>query len=287
MHDWDNLRYFLAVSQAGSLTAAAEKLKVNQSTVSRRINGFEQAMKVRLFERYSTGYQLTPEGEELLLRAQRIEEETFAIERQLMGKSVELSGPIRVTCSLVMARCILIPLLKPFHEQHPDITIHLQLSNSLYNLMARETDVAIRVTREAIPEMLIGRNLGQVEYGVYGERNYVRSYRKRKGRKLLHWIGEDNSRERPDWLPPDLNPLKLVMRTDDVQATLDLLNLGLGVGRLPSFLARQEQNLQQLKFSQPIPQAPVWMLTHADMRRVNRISAFTSFVAEAFRERLA
>ena len=286
MHDWDNLRFFLAVAQSGSLTAAAEKLKVNQSTVSRRINGFEQAMKVRLFERFPTGYVLTPEGEELLYSVQRIEEETHTIERRVMGKNVELSGPIRVTCSLVIARSILIPLLKRFHAEHPDITIHLQLSSGLYNLTAREADVAIRVTRDAIPETLIGREIGRVEYGVYGERNYVEAYQKNGGKQLLHWIGEDNSKERPDWLPAGIGPLKLVMRSNDVLATVDLVKQGFGVGRLPHFLAREQKKLQQLELEHSIPAVPVWMLTHADLRRVNRITAFSRFIVDEFRARL-
>jgi len=286
MQDWDNLRFFLAVARSGSLTSAADKLGVNQSTVSRRINRFEQEMKVRLFERFSTGYELTPEGGELLTRAQHIEEETHAIDRHVMGKNVELSGPVRITCSLVIARYYLIPLLKTFHKMHPGISIHLKLSNSLYNLTAREADVAIRVTRDAIPETLIGRELGRIEYGVYGEKNYVAQYSKRKSKTLLHWIGEDNSNERPDWLSPDTNPLKLVMRSNDVLATLDLLKQGLGVGRLPHFIAREEKSLKQLVFKNTIPATPVWLLTHADMRFVNRVSVFTAFLSEEFRKQL-
>lgn len=282
MQDWDDLRFFLAVARTGSLTAAAEKLGVNQSTVSRRINGFEQELKVRLFERFSTGYVLTPEGEELLHRAEHIEDETYAIDRHVMGKNVDLSGPIRVTCSLVIARYFLIPLLKRFYKLHPGIVILLDLSSSLHNLTAREADLAIRVTRDAIPETLIGRELGQIEYSVYGESKYVECYLKNNGDEPLHWIGEDNTQEQPYWLPPDINLLQLVMRTNDVFATLDALKQGLGVGRLPRFMGEGEKKLQQLELKHSIPTIPVWMLTHADMRRVNRVSVFTAFIAEEF-----
>ena len=286
MQNWNDLRFFLNVARTGSLTAAADKLGVNQSTVSRRINGFEQEMKVRLFERFSTGYVLTPEGEELLHRVQRIEDETHAIDRHVMGKNIELNGPIRVTCSLVIARYYLIPLVQDFHKLHPGITIHFELSNSLYNLTAREADVAIRVSRDRIPDTLIGRELGQVEYGVYGEKSYVDQYSKSEVKKSLHWIGESNARERPNWLPVEINPLKLVMRSNDVLATLDLLKQGLGVGRLPHFIAREEKNLKPLKLNNTIPTIPVWLLTHADMRLVNRISVFTSFICEQLREQM-
>jgi len=286
MQDWDDLRFFLAVARTGSVTAASAMLGVNQSTVSRRINHFEQELKVRLFERFSTGYKLTLEGEELARRVQHIEEETQAIERHMMGKNIELSGPIRVTCSLVMGRYFLIPMLKRFHRQHPAIEVHLDLSNNLYNLTAREADVAIRVTRDAIPDTLIGRELGQVDYGIYADKKYVERYVNAKGKQALHWIGEDNERTRPDWLPEDLHPIHLVMRSNDVLATLDMLKQGFGVGRLPCFMGDAEKGLQQFKSNHRIPGMPVWLLTHADMRRVNRVSVFTAFVVEELRKQL-
>jgi DNA-binding transcriptional LysR family regulator len=286
MHDWDDLRFFLAVAQTGSVTAASRRLRVNQSTVSRRINAFEQELRVRLFDRFSSGYQLTPEGEELFRRALHIEEETHAIERQVMGKNVELSGPIRVTTSLAIARYMLIPLLQRFHRMHPGIVVHLDLSNGLYNLTAREADVAIRVTRDAIPETLIGRELGKIEYGVYGERKYIDRHARAKGKAILHWIGEDNSQDRPAWLPGNVGPLQLVLRTNDVLATLDVLKQGMGVGRLPRFIGDSEKTLKQMPVTHEIAAVPVWLLTHADMRRVNRITAFTSFIANELRDPL-
>ena len=300
MKNWDDLKMFVAVAQAGSLTAAAEALGVNQSTVSRRINSFEKELDVRLFERFSTGYVLTAEGEELLYRARRIEEEMYAIDRHVMGKNIALSGPIRVTSSLVIALYFLIPMLGRFHDMHPDIVVHLDLSNSLYNLTAREADLAIRVTRDAIPETLIARQLGLIKYGVYGQTKYLRRYLKKgggedggdsgdsgeEGKASLHWVGEDGSDDRPKWLPSDLNPLRLVARSNDVLATRDLLKQGMGVGRLPSFMGDSEKKLQQLELSRSIPAVPIWLLSHADMRRVSRISVFTAFLVEEFRQQL-
>ena len=284
MQNWDDLRFFLAVARSGSLTAAAAKLDVNQSTVSRRIASFELELKVRLFERFPTGYVLTPEGEELLLRAQHIEEEAHAIERHVMGKNVELSGPIRVTCSLVIAQYFLIPLLPAFSQMYPGIVIHLHTANSLYNLSSREADVAIRVTRDAVPETLIGRELGHIQYGVYGRKDYVTAYRRSKGKQPLFWIGEDSHHDRPDWLPPTVDPLRLVMSSNDVLPTFDLLKQGLGVGRLPRFMGDRESTLRRLETGHVIPAVPIWLLTHADIRKVNRISVFTTYIADEFRK---
>lgn len=286
MQSWDNLRFFLSVARTGSVTAASEKLEVNQSTVSRRIQHFEEELDVRLFERLTTGYALTPEGEELFHRAARIEEETLAIERHVMGKNVKLEGPIRVTLSLAMSRYLLTPVFKKFHRLHPGIQLYLDCSNSLHNLTAREADVAIRVTPDAIPVNLIGRELGLMKFAVYGEQRYVESWRKSKGKNPLRWIGEDNSMARPAWLPAHVEPLQLVMRTNELLATVDLLNQGLGVGRLPAVIGDAEKKLVRLKFKNHLPEVPVWLLTHVDMRRVSRVSVFTAFVVDELRKAL-
>lgn len=286
MHDWDDLRFFLALAQTGSITAAAEKLKVNQSTVSRRINQFEKELEVRLFERFTSGYVLTSEGDELLIRAQHVEDEMFSIERQVMGKNIELSGSIRVTTTLLMAKYFIIPMLKNFHDLHPGIVVQLDISNTMYNLIAREADVAIRVTREPVPESLVGRELGSIEFAVYGEKKYLDKHQQAKPQQALRWVGEDNMQSRPSWLPESYANLQLVARTNDVLATLDLLKQGLGIGRLPTLMGDSEESLQQITLSHPLPSAPVWLLTHIDMRRVNRVRVFNEFIAEQLRSRL-
>jgi len=284
MHDWDNIRFFLAVAQTGSVSAASDKLDVNQSTVSRRINNFEKEINVRLFERLSTGYQLTSEGKELLQRAMRMEEETFAIERNIMGKNVELKGPIRLTTSLVMVEYLLMPILKAFRETHPGIEILLDLSDSNYNISQREADVALRVTPAPAPENLIGRELGAVELAVYGEKNYIKNYLKNTNNFPLHWIGEDNKNARPNWLHEHIDPIELVMRTNDVLATTTAIKNGLGVGRLPTLVGDSISELTRFKNTPKLPKIPLWLLTHADMRRVSRVKVFNAFLAEKIKE---
>ena len=283
MQDWDDLRFFLAVALSGSINAAADKLAVNQSTVSRRINAFEAKLNVRLFERLASGYELTSEGDELLDRALRIQDEVHAIDRHVMGKNVELNGPIRVTTTVLMARYFLIPILDEFYRIHSGIVLHLDLSNNLYNLTAREADVALRVTRDPVPESLVGRNLGNVDFAVYAENAYMLAYEQGGTSETLHWIGEDTAQPRPAWIPDNVGNLQLVARTNDVLGTLDLIKQGLGVGRLPCFVGDKEHSLRKIFVHQNIPTAPVWLLTHADMRRVKRVQVFNDFVADKMR----
>lgn len=294
-HNWDDIRIFLAVAREGTVSAAAEKLAVNQSTVSRRINAYEEYLKVRLFDRLSTGYVLTTEGEALQQHAERMEEESRSIERQVMGQNVALSGPIRVTTSLPLAKYVLMPLFAEFSRRHPQIEIQLDVSNNLYNISQREADVAIRVTRSMPPDNLVGRKLGGIKLGVYGRRDYVKQYtmqckaakKKNTTHPPLAWIGEDNTDTHPSWLGAKVEPLNLTMRTNEVLATIDAIKAGMGVGRVAIVFGDAEPELERIPETPSHPAVPVWILTHADMRRVSRVSIFLQFMTDEIRCALA
>lgn len=287
MHNWDDIRFFLAVARTGSVSAAAEKLAVNQSTVSRRINGFEAEMNVRLFDRLTTGYQLTAEGEDMLRRAMRIEDEAVAIAHEVMGQNIELKGPLRVTVSLTIASYVLMPILKAFTAAHPRIELRLDLSDNLYNLTQREADVALRVTTEPVPDNLIGRELGRIALAVYGKKDYLNKYLRSNQRKPLCWIGEDTNDPRPGWLHKHTDPLELVMRTNDVLATAAAIRHGLGVGRLPTFVGDALPELKRFDDTPALPGRPLWLLTHPNLRRLNRVRAFNTFLTEMLPEQLS
>lgn len=286
MHSWDDIRFFLAVARTGSVSAAAAKLGVNQSTVSRRINGFEAEMNVRLFERLTTGYQLTAEGEDMLRSATRIEDEAVEIEHEVMGRNAELKGPLRVTVSSTIASYVLMPILKELNAAHPGIELRLDLSDGLYNLTQREADVALRVTTEPVPDNLIGRQLGKIAFAVYGEKRYLNKYLRSGKRQPLRWIGEDTNDPRPPWLHRHTDPLELVMRTNDVQATASAIRHGLGVGRLPTFVGDAVPELKRYEDAPELPGRPLWLLTHPDLRRMNRVRAFNAFLAERLQDNL-
>lgn len=277
MHNWDDYRFFLAVARQGSVSAAALKLEVNQSTVSRRISEFEKQLGVRLFERLASGFQLTDIGSSLLTRATNIEDEVLTIQRDIVGKDFEPEGSIRVTTSLIIADYLLIPQLPRFNSIYPKIEIHLDISDSNYNLVQREADIALRVASSPPPENLIGKELCEIELGVYGSRTYLDEYKKTKNQVPLNWIGEANNKSRPDWLPRDIL-LRRTMRTNNVLSTIAAIKAGIGIGRIPGFAAKSSRQLLKFQGAVPLPKRKLWMLSHADTRQVERIRVFNSFL---------
>src|SRR5258708_25243289 len=147
--DWDNLKFFLALAETGSLSRASEKLQVDHSTVSRRIDMLEQDLGVRVVERLSRSYRLTPEGEELRDRAKEIEARIADIARfantvdPLQNRVVRVNGPP------VLLSQFLAPRLLPLQGQHPGLRIELVGDTRQISLSQGETDLALRMSRPA------------------------------------------------------------------------------------------------------------------------------------------
>ena len=146
MIDWDDIRFFLAVARRGSITAASRDLGVNHSTVSRRIAGFEESLGTRLFDRVSSGYELSQAGREMMPIAQRMEEDALMVDRQFYGRDTELEGLLKVTTAGPFVNEFFMTQLDQFLKDYPGVEIELIVSVDTANLHAREVDVAMRVT---------------------------------------------------------------------------------------------------------------------------------------------
>lgn len=278
--NWDDLRVFLAVARAGSLSGAARALGVNHSTVFRRIGAFEEALGVRLFDRLPNGYVLTAAGEEMRDSALRVEEEIAALGRMITGQDLRLSGTVRITTVDMLALGLLPRHLASFRRAYPGIEIELIVGNVTLNLSRREADVALRVGNEP-PEMLFGRRVGRLVFAVYGSAS---AYANGAGTPLEEqsWIGFDAEHEaivrRFAQFLPEVRP---GYRVNSVAAAIAAARAGIGLAPLPCGLADLEPDLVRIA---PLPDTftlDLWLLTHEDLRRTARIRAFLDFLADA------
>ncbi len=153
-----DLSTLLAIAREGTLAGAARRLRVNHSTVFRRLATIEARLETRLFERQGGSYVTTAAGEDLLRTAERVEAEVEALERRLSGQDLRLTGSLRMTTPDDMAEILVMPLLRDFRRSYPDITVELILDNRMLNLTRREADIALRPTLEP-PETLSGRRV--------------------------------------------------------------------------------------------------------------------------------
>lgn len=172
--DWNDLRYFLAVSRAGSTLAAGRSLRVSQTTVARRIAALEDALGLPLFEKPQTGYNLTPEGYELLELAQEVELAVTKFVDAADAQSRDVRGTVKVTTEEVYAITLLPPILKELHDEHPDILIELDTSQQIRDLGAGEADISLRSMKGLDQTAgLVGRQLCIDDWTLYCSRDYA------------------------------------------------------------------------------------------------------------------
>ena len=173
--DWNSLKIFLAINDAGSLSGAAERLSVNHSTIFRRLNSFEGEIGGRLFERFNNQYLLTPLGEELLVTAKEIASSFDSLDRQIVGKDIQPHGLVKITAPNNIAYRFLPDYIADFSTLYPDISVEILASNQTLNMSNRQADIAIRATAKP-PEHLVGRRICQFGWSVYGSAAYKKQY---------------------------------------------------------------------------------------------------------------
>jgi DNA-binding transcriptional LysR family regulator len=290
--DWDDLRYVLAVAEQGSLAGAARALAVNHTTVLRRINAFEEAHGVRLFERLPTGYALTAGGEQMLAAAREMSGVVAALERRLAGQDLRLEGTLRITTTDTLMGSVLPGILASFRAAHPGIRLEVSVSNLMANLTKRDADVAIRPAREA-PETLIGRRVAAVASAIYAGpvlRAAVEAAAAGTNDLIAFpWVAPDDTLAGSSvarWMRAHVPEARIAVRADSLLSLRQAAAAGLGLAALPCYLGDASPSLRRA--GPPVEEmaTALWILTHEDLRRTARVRAFTEFAAEALgRER--
>lgn len=173
--DWDKLRIFHAVAEAGSFTHAGEKLNLSQSAVSRQISTLEESLGVPLFHRHARGLLLTEQGELLEKAARNIFGQLSMIEGQLLDSKQLPEGPLRITTTEFIASTLIAPHLSKLREDHPEIQLTLLLDDRILNLGMREADAAIRLFKPEQPD-LIQRHLASINFHIYASTAYLEKH---------------------------------------------------------------------------------------------------------------
>lgn len=279
MANWDDVRLFLALAREGSLSAAARRLKVDHSTVARRISALEKNLGLRLFDRLARGYVLTEEGETLLTSAARMEAEALALERQASGR-VTMQGNVRVSTSPMLASLYLTPRLVDFRRQHPDIRIALSGSNRVVDLNRREADIALRLTKPG-ESGLIARRMGAVGFGLYASPTYLAATRP----KDYGFIGYDEvlgQISQQHWLEQQLDGRPIVFLCSDMATMYHATCAGMGVAVLPHFAGSTDPKLRRVPADTHAPDREIWLLVHPDLRHAPRIRVVMDYLVALF-----
>lgn len=278
--NWDDHRYFLAIARERSLTAASKVLKVSQPTVSRRLEGLETKLKVRLFDRNSHGYELTAVGLDLLKIVQQVEDDLSEIDRKIYGKDQELTGSLRITCTDILLNGYLSPYVWKFLNGNPRIELSVFCTQSQLSLSRNDADLAIRFTRSP-PENLAGKRLSNVAYAIYAANDASFDRLLTMSRKDWDWIGvQDDTFNEMLFARVLPDGCRFKHRVDSMEAMHSMVRSGVGVTLLPCYVADQDERLRRLDPNVLLDsQFDLWVLYHPDIRRVYRVRLFVDFIA--------
>ena len=282
--NWDSLKVFLSIARFGSLSGAASDLEVNHSTIFRRLNALEAEIDGRLFERVNNRYELTTLGHELLDLAQNIENSFDRINRHIAGKDIQPKGIVKITAPNNIAYRYLPRYISEFNVLYPDIHLELLVSNQELNMSNRQADIAVRSTASP-SEHLIGRQVCTLNWSVFASKAYEDKYGlpnniDELAKHVLIGATGDMSRL-PAFIWQDKHFAdQVITRCDDLTAMSYFVESGHGLAFLPEDQSRPELiKLFAIQDSQP---SNIWLLTHADLRNVERIKLVMQYLAKAF-----
>ncbi|MDA5093946.1 LysR family transcriptional regulator [Aliiroseovarius sp. KMU-50] len=285
--DWDKLRIFHAVADAGSLTHAGDALHLSQSAVSRQIRALEESLNATLFHRHARGLILTEQGELLFEATNSMTHRLEAAVARIRDSKEEVYGELRVTTTTAFGSLWLAPRLPKFYEKYPDLTIDLMLEERVLDLPMREADVAIRM-KEPSQADLIRKRLMDVHMRLYASPAYLdshgtpESYEDLRQHKIIcqstsaHQVSAGAALVRELLSYGVQSSLTVNNYFGVLQAALN----GLGIGVLPDYIIEDFPELQRVLPEAESKDIPVYLAYPEELRQSQRIAAFRDFVTE-------
>jgi DNA-binding transcriptional LysR family regulator len=275
--NWDDLRFFLALSRHKTATHAGIALGVNHTTIARRAKALEESLNTRLFERSQSGYELTQAGENLLAYAIEMEELIQSMDRDIFGRDSQLNGPLKVTIAHDVAERLLVKALCAFHNKYPNIELELLTTTGLINMNTREADIALRITPKP-PEYLVGKEITRLQHGIYTSVDYWEA--NSDNPEVILYFDNDSS----DWVKNHFPHANTAMRVDDVGTMSHAVAEHMGIARLPCYVGDTDSRLRRLHIDLPQSTWGIWILNHIDLRSTARVRAAREFLIQTIEQ---
>lgn len=286
--NWDDVRYLLAVGDAGSFAQAGRQLRVEHTTVARRIARLERVASARLVSRTREGVVLTAAGAAMIGHLRRIEEQLESALRQAAAFDLAIEGTIRIATSEMFATGFLCDRLPDLQRQYPHLRTELQVGTGSVNLARREADIAVRLMpedrRPSDPE-LVARKAGTIAFSLYGSRTYLAErpipsgpVESLAGHRLLHFNDSAPRAVGSEWLRERDRGCEYVLRTNAIPVLLAAAQSGLGLTVLPTFVADRHPELVRL--TDALGRSTIWILAHPDARKIRRVATAYGWLVE-------
>lgn len=292
--DWDKLKIFHAVAQAGSFTEASGTLNLSQSAISRQIQSLELTLKTSLFERHARGLSLTEDGEILFKTANEVIIHLKAVETSLMEKKDKPSGKLIVTTVVGFGSIWLTPRIKEFMDKYPEMEVEVIVTDKELDLSRREADVAIWM-RQPTQLSYIQKKLIDINYHIYGSPKYleengypntVKDLDKHKF--IVYGKGTPSPLSQTDWIlkvgKKDSTKRKSVMRVNNIYSLLLAVESGVGLAALPYYMVQEKSTLVKVLPNIEGPKYEAHFVYPQSLKNVARIKSFRDFIFDKVNE---
>ncbi|MFW2543602.1 LysR family transcriptional regulator [Primorskyibacter sp. 2E107] len=285
--DWDKLRIFHAVADAGSLTHAGDSLHLSQSAVSRQIRALEESLNTTLFHRHARGLILTEQGELLFDATQSMLRRIDTATARIRDSEEEVFGELKVTTTHGFGALWLAPRLTKLYEKYPDLNIDLMLEERVLDLPMREADVAIRM-KEPSQADLVRKRLMSIKMRLYASPEYLAAHGTPEKMEDMRTHRLISQNVKSAQVSAGMQLVQELM-TQDIEATLTVNNYfgvlqavlsNLGVGVLPDYIIEDFPHVVRVLPEVESNEVPVFLAYPEELRTSKRVSAFRDFVQE-------
>ncbi|MFN3577366.1 MAG: LysR family transcriptional regulator [Tabrizicola sp.] len=287
MPDWSLIRSFLAVAEAGSLSAAARATGISQPTLGRHVQAIEAALQVAVFARTAQGLTLTEAGQALMPAARAMQAAAAELALTARGHAAGIEGSVRITASRVVSHRVLPPILARLRAEEPGIQIDLVPSDTTENLLFGEADIALRMYRPTQPD-LVARHVGDLALGLFAAKAYL----DRRGRPTSpedltrhDFIGQDRMDQIIRVMRKmgmDVTRSFFPVRCDDPLTYVELVRAGCGLGGILRAVGDPDPELERIDIIPDLPSLPVWLTAAPQLRQSPRLRRVWDALAGAF-----
>ena len=286
--DWDKLKIFHAVAEAGNFTKATYVLNLSQSAISRQIQSLEQTLKTQLFERHARGLSLTENGEYLFKTAHEVISKLKDVESTLMDKRDKPSGKLTVTTVVSFGTTWLTPRIQEFMKLNPEMEIELIFDDRELDLSTRQADIGIWMRR---PKQLnyIQKKLIDIHYHIYGSAKYLEQYghpktvsELNKHKFISYGRGAPSPVFNPDWALKlgfkDNKKRKPIMKVNSIYGLLLAVQSGVGLAALPDYITVSVPNIIKVLPQIEGPKTEAYFVYPQSLKNVARVITFRNFL---------
>jgi DNA-binding transcriptional LysR family regulator len=287
MFDWNDLKFFLELARQGRLMPAARRLKVDHTTVGRRISELERDLGIKIFDRKPNGFVLTENGHKLYQSAEKIESAARVISEDFHATPAEPAGRVRLTTMEGIAAFYLAEKIIQFNEKHPAVVVELVTERHLINLTKREADVCVSFVPLAGPKLAV-KKAGEFKLGLFASTKYLMergaptTIEELKHHDFIDYVDDLVAIQPVQWLHDVLVPENVVFRSTSMAAQQNAIGAGRGIGLLPFFSAKKDHRLVRIMKDVTVVRS-LFISVHEDIEYMGRVRALVRFLNDLFR----